>query len=182
MLNYCSLSLRLYLSCLISICALPYSFAQNPEAGRGIGSLKLGMNTGEVEWELGFRGFWTEREDASENELYLARIHGIDFDYVLHYEHIMWLPIRSVFFSNGRANLIEVSSYPEYFRMLCSDMSTERGLGFWVDQDVIKAAYGRTRVHKSGGKQYMVYKKEGLGMQLENGELRSMCIFKPPMP
>jgi hypothetical protein len=156
--------------------------AQDIRAGVGIGSLRLGMNYGEVEWELGFRGFRTVRAEATAADLEYARQAGLEFDTVVRYEHIMWLPVASVFFRDGRAEMIVVSSYPEYFRMLCSDLLTEKNLAFWTGEKEVRERYGRNKIQKKDGFEFIAYRDQGLLLALDRGQVRTMCIFAAAMP
>ena len=170
---------------LLSLCsfALAGSLnAQDIRAGVGIGSLRLGLSHGEVEWELGFRGFSTEKAQVTAADLEYARQAGIEFDMVVRYEHIMWLPVAAVFFRDGRAEMIVISSYPEYFRMLCADLMTEKNLAFWAGEKEVRERYGRSKSQKKDGFDYIAYRDQGLLLALDRNQVRTMCIFAAAMP
>jgi hypothetical protein len=150
-------------------------------SGEGIMDVKIGADWDEVEWELGFKGKKVNKSDIGPTLMLIAREAGIDFDFVVRYQHIMWLPVSDLFFKDDKVCLIQLSSYPEYFEILCVDIGTTEGLNFWDDMERSKYIYGNKADVKMEEKSYLVFKDSGLGVELLNNEVRTMFIFQPQM-
>jgi len=149
--------------------------------GEGIMDVKLGADWDEIEWELGFKGKKVEKEKATPSVNFIAQQAGIEFDFVVRYQHIMWLPVSDLYFKEGKVNLIVLSSYPEYYQMLCADIGTTEGLNFWNNTEDVKRIYGVKNEVKSNDESYFFYRKKGLGVELLENEVRSMFIFPAQM-
>lgn len=150
-------------------------------SGEGIMDVKIGADWDEVEWELGFKGKKIDRIDTGSGLDLIARETGIDFDFVVSYQHIMWLPVSDLFFKDDKICMIQLSSYPEYNQMLCVDIGTTEGLNFWDDIERVKDIYGSKTDLKKEEKSYIVFNDWGLGVELLNNEVRTMFIFQPQM-
>lgn len=157
------------------------SYSQFLISGEGIMDVKVGADWDEVEWELGFKGKKIEKRDAEMDLILLAQETGVDFDFVVHYQHIMWLPVSDLFFKDDKICMIQLSSYPEYYKMLCADIGTTEGLNFWDNIDRVNDIYGLKTDLKSEEKAYIVLNERGLGVELLNNEVRTMFIFHPQM-
>ncbi|MCK5103960.1 MAG: hypothetical protein KAQ62_09200 [Cyclobacteriaceae bacterium] len=149
--------------------------------GEGIMDVKIGADWDEIEWELGFRGKKIDRINVIPALKFIAREADIDFDYVVSYQHIMWLPVSDLFFKNDKVCMIQLSSYPEYYKMLCVDIGTTEGLNFWDAADRVKEIYGSNTNSKNEKKSYFVFNDKGLGVELLENEVRSMFIFQHQM-
>lgn len=150
-------------------------------SGEGIMDVKIGADWDEVEWELGFKGKKIDKIDTGSALDLIARETGIDFDFVVSYQHIMWLPVSDLFFKDDKICMIQLSSYPEYYQMLCVDIGTTEGLNFWDDIERVKDIYGSKTYLKKEEKSYIVFNDWGLGVELLNNEVRTMFIFQPQM-
>ena len=157
------------------------SYGQILFAGEGIMDVKLGADWDQVEWELGFKGERYEKNNVRPELQFLADAAKIDFDFVVSYQHIMWLPISELFFKNDSICMIQLTSYPEYNQMLCLDIGTMEGLNFWDDSEKVTEIYGKLEQLEKDGKSFFVYKEEGLAVELFNDEVRTMLIFQPQM-
>jgi hypothetical protein len=147
--------------------------------GEGIMDIKLGADWDEIEWELGFRGEKLSYEQSSEAIKLIARNADIDFDYMVRYNHIMWLPVSDLLFKDNKVCMIQLSSYPEYNQMLSADIGTTEGLNFWDTPQQISQAYGEFKSIPSGDKIIVVIKEKGLGVEISENEVRTMFIFQP---
>ena len=147
----------------------------------GLMDVKIGVDWDEIEWELGFRGEKVDRIDTPPPLKFIAQEAGIDFDFVVRYQHIMWLPVSDLFFKNEKVCMIQLNSYPEYNQMLCADIGTMEGLNFWDNAENVKELYGNNTESKNGEKSYFVFREKGLGVELLEDEVRSMFIFQPQM-
>jgi len=146
--------------------------------GQGLMDVKIGADWDEVEWELGFRGKKFDKEKTDQDLLLIAKEAEIDFDFVVRYQHIMWLPVSDLFFKNDKICMIQISSYPEYNDMICADIGTTEGLNFWDDVERVKNIYGNNTELKKDGKSYIVFNTQGLGVELSDNEVRAMFIFQ----
>ena len=157
------------------------SFGQFLIPGEGIMDVKIGSDWDEIEWELGFRGIRVEKEDANASLKHIAAESKIDYDFIVSYQHLMWLPVSELFFKDGKVCMIQLSSYPEYNMMICVDIGTTEGLNFWDDTEKIEEIYGSEKISESGDKGYLVFNEKGIGVELLDNEARSMFIFQPQM-
>ncbi len=155
------------------------NYAQFLLPGEGIMDVKLGADLDEIEWELGFRGMRKEFAQADEKTKLIAENAGIDFDFMISYNHIMWLPISELLFKDGKVCMVQLSSYPEYNQMLSADIGTIDGLNFWDTEQEIKKLYGDYRTVKSGEKTIVIIEQKGLGAEMSENEVRTMFIFEP---
>ncbi len=174
------MSRHLYILFVLVFC-INTVYSQNLKPGYGIRDLRLGIDWGEVEWELGFKGKKYSKDAVDERMKYIADKFELDYDYVVEYQHIMWLPVSNIFFKDEKANMIILSSYPEYYKMLCRDINTEEGLRFWQKEEDLKQIYGKGKTFKNFGKEYIYYKDKGIGVEVDNEEIRTICIFNPQM-
>lgn len=141
--------------------------------------VKIGADWDEIEWELGFKGIKVEKENANSVLNHIAQEAGIEFDFIVSYQHIMWLPVSDLFFKDGKVRFIQLSSYPEYNMMLCADIGTLEGLNFWDDVGRLKEVYSDVEKSTNGDKLYFISKKKGFGVEIMNDETRTMFIFQP---
>ena len=148
-------------------------------SGEGIMDVKIGADWDQVEWELGFKGKKVEKLNAPQDLKFIAQEAGMDFDFVVRYRHIMWLPVSDLFFKDDKVCMIQLSSYPEYNKMLCVDIGTTEGLNFWDDADRVKEIYGNNSDSKNEEKSYILINEKGLGVELFENQIRSMFIFQP---
>ena len=148
---------------------------------QGLMDVKIGADWDEIEWELGFRGVKINKTDTPQELKFIAQEAGIDFDFVVCYQHIMWLPVSDLFFKDDKVCMIQVSSYPEYYQMLCADIGTTEGLNFWDNAEKVKEIYGTNTESKNTKKLYFVFKEKGLGVELQEDEVRAMFIFQSQM-
>lgn len=174
--------MRIGVVCLIIFfLATSKNYGQFLISGEGIMDVKIGADWDEVEWELGFKGKKIDKGDVSPPLMLIAQETGIDFDFVVSYQHIMWLPVSDLFFKNDRICMIQLSSYPEYYKMICVDIGTTEGLNFWDNMEIVKDIYGDKPELKKEEKSYIVFNDKGLGVELLNNEVRTMFIFQPQM-
>jgi hypothetical protein len=167
---------------LIAFLFLPtLSLGQFIIPGEGIMDVKTGTDRDELEWELGFTGKRIEKTEASPEMTFIAESAGIDFDFVVSYQHIMWLPVKDVFFKDGKINLVSLSSYPEYNQMICGDIGTVEGLNFWQNANMVQEIYGNTNSLKSDDKTFLFYPEKGIGTELSANEVRTIFIFPAQM-
>ncbi len=157
------------------------SYGQFLIPGEGIMDVKLGADWDEIEWELGFRGKKLEKAEVGEEMNLIAQKAGIDFDFMISYQHIMWLPVSDLLFKDNKVCLIQLSSYPEYNQMLSADIGTLEGLNFWDTREEIKNVYGDYPTLSLGSKSVVLIADKGLGMELSENEVRTMFIFLPQM-
>lgn len=161
--------------------SLNESYGQFLIPGEGLMDVKIGSDWDEVEWELGFRGEKISKPKVNPELLLIAKEAGIDFDFAVSYQHIMWLPVSDLFFKDDKICMIQISSYPEYNNMICVDIGTTEGLNFWDDIEKVKETYGNNTDLKREGKSYIVFNDQGLGVELSKNEVRTMFIFQPQM-
>lgn len=147
----------------------------------GIVDVRLGIDWDEVEWELGFRGERIEKSHASTTLDLLAKAAGIDYDFVVSYQHLMWLPVSDLFFKDDKICMIQLSSYPEYNKMICADIGTVEGLNFWDNKEKVKEIYGNFKEVENEGKSYLIYNEKGIGVEILDNEVRTMLIFQAQM-
>jgi hypothetical protein len=147
--------------------------------GEGIMDVKLGADMYEVEWELGFKGKRIEKDQVDDRMKTIADVAGIDFDYLIQYNHIMWLPVSELLLKDDKVCMVQLSSYPEYNQMLSADIGTMEGLNFWDSSVEIEKIYGKFQIIDYNEKSIVCLKDEGLGMELSNNEIRTMFIFRP---
>lgn len=156
-------------------------FGQFLIPGEGIMDVKIGSDWDEIEWELGFRGIRVEKGDASASLKHIAEESEIDYDFIVSYQHLMWLPVSELFFKDDKVCMIQLSSYPEYNMMICVDIGTTEGLNFWDNAEKIEEVYGTEIISESGNRGYLVFNEKGIGVELFDNEARSMFIFQPQM-
>lgn len=164
---------------IIFFLAVNKNYGQFLISGEGIMDVKIGADWDEVEWELGFKGKKIDSVDVASTLVLIAEESGINFDFVVSYQHIMWLPVSDLFFKDDKICMIQLSSYPEYYKMLCVDIGTTEGLNFWDDMDRVNDIYGSKIDLKKEEKSYIVFNNKGLGVELLNNEVRTMFIFQP---
>ncbi len=148
-------------------------------AGEGFMDVKLGLDWDEIEWELGFRGVKVDKTDMVPALQLVAEKAGIDFDFMVNYQYIMWAPVTTLFLKDNTVIMMQLSSYPEYNKMLCADIGTLEGLNFWDNSEAVKKIYGNPVSFNNGDKTYFIIKDKGLVIELKDDEVRSMFIFKP---
>lgn len=149
--------------------------------GEGIMDAKIGADWDEIEWELGFKGFKIDKADVPQNLDFIAKKAGVDYDFVISYQHIMWLPVSELFFKDDRVCLVQLSSYPDYYKMLCVDIGTVEGLNFWENPERVREIYGDVQGLKNDENSYFIYAKKGIGVEISENEVRTMFIFQPQM-
>ena len=149
--------------------------------GEGIMDVKIGADWDEVEWELGFKGEKVDKADVDPELTFIANAARVDFDFVVKYQHLMWLPVSELFFKDDKICMIQLSSYPEYYKMFCADIGTVEGLNFWDNPSSVNEVYGNHENVKNGGKSYVLISDKGLGIQIFESEVRTMFIFQPQM-
>lgn len=171
--------LKLHLCFLFFVGALLAQAQPVIDAGEGINDLKIGNDPDEVVWVLGFKGIKLTREGVADVLKIQAEQLGIDFDYVYNYQHIMALPISTLYFKNDKVVMIVVSSYPEYNEVLCLGIKTKDGLNFWDNEHAMKKIYGKKYETKSSDFQFYYYRDQGLGVSIDDNQIRTMTIFKP---
>ncbi len=161
--------------------ALSQSFAQFLIPGEGIMDVKIGADWDEVEWELGFKGHMSDKEDVSPEVQLIADNAGQDFDFAVSYQHIMWLPVTTLLFKEGKVCMIQLGSDAEYNQMLCENIGTMEGLNFWDNAAKIHEIYGNEKLESktSDGITYKICKGRGIAVGLEEDEVRTMLIFQP---
>jgi hypothetical protein len=157
------------------------SYGQFIIPGEGLMDVKIGSDWDEIEWELGFRGEKIEKMNAISSLKLLADQSEIDFDFIVSYQHIMWLPVSDLFFKDNKVCMIQISSYPEYYKMLCMDIGTVEGLNFWDEEIRVQEIYGNSRALKIDEKAYYAFNEKGLGVEILNNEVRTMVIFQAQM-
>lgn len=147
--------------------------------GEGIMGVKLGVDWDEIEWELGFRGKRIDFEECSEEIKLIAAQTEIEFDFMVSYEHLMWLPVSQLLFKDDKVCLVQLNSYPEYNQMISADIGTTEGLNFWDTPTEIEQIYVNFISLSHGEKTFILIKDKGLGMELSENEVRTMFIFEP---
>jgi len=147
--------------------------------GDGIMGVKVGADQDETEWELGFKGKKIEYQNSDEKIRNIASKIGIQFDYMIKYNHVMWLPVSELLFKDGKVCLVQLSSYPEYNQMLSSDIGTIDGLNFWDTEEALSKIYRNYQSFSSDERKIVIIKNRGLGVELHENEVRSMFIFEP---
>jgi hypothetical protein len=158
-----------------------YCYSQFLIPGEGIMDVRLGADWDEIEWELGFKGKKISKAEVPPEFEYIATKSNIDFDYVVSYQHIMWLPVSDLFFKDDKVCLIQLSSYPEYNMMLCADIGTMEGLNFWDGPEEVKELYDSIEETSFNSKTYYIDSQKGFGLEMLNNETRAMFIFQPQM-
>lgn len=146
--------------------------------GKGIEDVKIGSTPDEIVWALGFKGLKLTKEGVAEVLKVQAEMLGIDFDYVYNYQHIMALPVSTVYFKDDKAVIIVISSYPEYNEVLCLGIKTSEGLNFWDGESEMKKLYGKNYESKSSDFQFYFYRDKGLSVSVDGKDIRTMSIFK----
>jgi len=149
--------------------------------GEGIMDVKIGADWDEVEWELGFKGQKVDSADAAEELTFFAQAAGVDFDFVVQYQHLMWLPVSELYFKDDKVCMILLSSYPEYYKMICADIGTVEGVNFWDNPADVTEVYGNYKNVENGKNSYIMINDIGLGIQIFENEVRTMFIFQPQM-
>jgi hypothetical protein len=162
-----------------SIFSATMGYGQFLLSGEGIMDVKLGADWDEIEWELGFRGKKIEKSQVGEEVMLLAQNAGIEFDFMISFNHLMWLPVSELLFKDNKVCMIRLSSYPEYNQMISADIGTVEGLNFWDSVAEIKTVYGEYPVIAHGAKSFIVIGDKGLGLGLSDDEVRTMFIFQP---
>ena len=147
--------------------------------GEGLMDVKIGSDWDEIEWELGFKGKKIRKSDVSSSLLHLSKTANVEFDFVVSYRHLMWLPVSELYFKNDRVCMIRIDSSPDYYKMLCVDIGTVEGLNFWDKTERVKEIYGSRKFSKHDGKSFVAFSNIGLGVELSEDEVRSMVIFQP---
>ena len=155
------------------------NYAQFLIPGEGIMDIKLGADWDEIEWELGFRGEKLTYEQASDEIKLIAKNAEIEFDFMIRYKHIMWLPVSDLLFKDNKVCMIQLSSYPEYNQMISADIGTLEGLNFWDTPTEIEKVYGNFQSVPFGDKTIALINEKGLGVELSENEVRTMFIFQP---
>ena len=157
------------------------SYSQFLIPGEGYADIRVGLDWDEIEWELGFRGVKIDKKDLDKELILVAEKAGIDYDFVVNYQYIMWAPVTKLFFKDNVVVMFQMSSYPEYNKMLCADIGTVDGLNFWDDEKAIKKIYGDIPSFSYEKKTFFLAKNKGLVIEVKDGEVRSLFIFKPEM-
>ena len=174
--------MRIFISVLFCFSlGLGKSYAQFVIPGEGIMDVKIGADWDEVEWELGFKGERVEKNSVEKEKIFLTEKTGVDFDFMVRYQHLMWLPVTDLYFKDDKVNMIVLSSYPEYYKMLCADIGTVEGLNFWDNPERVKELYKHAENVENGEKTYILVLEKGLGVQIFENEVRTMFIFQPQM-
>lgn len=155
------------------------SYAQFLIPGEGIMDVKIGADWDEIEWELGFRGEKVDFSDSREEIKMIAQKADIEFDFMIKFNHLMWLPVSELLFKDGKVCMVQLSSYPEYNQMMSADIGTLEGLNFWDGTNEIEQVYGDFQSLNSGDKSIILIKEKGLGVELSKNEVRKMFIFQP---
>ena len=158
-----------------------WNYGQFLIPGEGIMDVKIGADWDEIEWELGFKGIKINKENVAPEIEFIAQQAGIDFDFAVRYQHIMWLPVSDLLFKDGKVCFIALSSYPEYNQMLCVDIGTTEGLNFWNEGEIVNRIYGNNTMLKNDEKSFLIYAQKGFGVELLENELRTMFIFPVQM-
>lgn len=152
-------------------------YAQFLIPGHGISDVKIGADRDEIEWELGFKGKKSMSSDVPAHLLKIAEYAGIDFDFLVSFNHLMWLPVTELLFKDGKVCMIRLSSIPEFNQMLSADIGTEEGLSFWDSAEQVEAIYKEHDKYADGLKTIFLVKAKGLGVELYDNEVRTMFIF-----
>jgi len=164
---------------IVFIVCVGHSYGQFLIPAEGIMDVKIGSDWDQVEWELGFKGKKIEKTNVGSSLNFIAQEAGIEYDFVVSYQHIMWLPVSDLFFKNDKICMIQLSSYPEYNKMICADIGTVEGLNFWDDKEKVTEIYGNFKEVENEGKSYFVYNEKGFGVEILDNEVRTMLIFQP---
>ena len=80
-------------------------------SGEGIMDVKIGADWDQVEWELGFKGKKVEKLNAPQELKFIAQEAGMDFDFVVRYRHIMWLPVSDLDTSNSYRRSLAIKNW-----------------------------------------------------------------------
>jgi len=156
-------------------------FAQFLIPAEGINDIKIGLDEEEIQWELGFKGKKTPRAQARQEMEFIAKAAGLDYDYLISFQHLMLLPVSDFMVKEGKVCFLALSSYPEYNKMFCADIGTLEGLNFWDNPARVEEVYGKSAILKNGDKAYMIYKEKGVGVEMLNNEVRMIFIFQPAL-
>jgi len=156
-------------------------FAQFLIPAEGIMDVKIGLDEEEVQWELGFKGKKVPRTQARPEMEFIANAAGLDYDYLISFQHLMSLPVSDYMIKDGKVCFLALSSYPEYNKMFCADIGTEEGLNFWDGPERVMELYGNNTILKNGDKTYLIYKAKGIGVEMLNNEVRAIFIFQPAL-
>lgn len=143
--------------------------------------VKIGADWDEVEWELGFKGHKMEKTDISPALQLIANEAGLDYDFAVSYQHIMWLPVTDLLFKDGKVCMIQLNSKAEYNQMLCENIGTMEGLNFWDNATKIHEIYGNDNLESKSSEEtsFKICKEKGIAIGLHDDEARSMLIFHP---
>ncbi len=144
----------------------------------GINDIKIGLDEEEIQWELGFKGKKVPRTQARQEMEFIAKSAGLDYDYLISFQHLMLLPASDFMVKDGKVCFLALSSYPEYNKMFCADIGTLEGLNFWDNPERVTEVYGKSTVLKNGDKTYLIYKEKGVGVEMLNNEVRMIFIFQ----
>ena len=170
---------KLFGTLLFSLLFLPSIYAQIIiEPGKGINNLKIGSTPDEVVWEMAFKGIKLTKAGVPEVLKIQADMLSMDFDYVYNYQHIMAIPVSTVYFKNDKVVMIVVSSYPEYNEVLCLGVKTKEGLNFWDDEHAMKRIYGKKHETYQSDFDFHYYPELGLSVSIDDKQIRTMTIFK----
>ncbi|BDC98698.1 hypothetical protein [Persicobacter psychrovividus] len=171
---------------LLLIGATSISLGQTLRPGKGVGELTLGMTIDDVTWILGFEGKRISYDDyltasVQSNPKSLPET-KIDFDYCLDYVFIMTLPVEKIFMKDDKVVMIQLSSFPDYNKILCEDIETDNGVRFFEDASVLdqhfkKGTAGPSALHSNLSN--IFYYNEGIAFGLEKDKIRAMYIFDP---
>jgi len=156
-------------------------FGQFIIPGEGVMDVKLGADWDQIEWELGFKGEMVEKENEDMAANHVAELTNISYDFIVSYQHLMWLPISELYFKDNKLCMLRLSSYPEYNQMICGDLGTLEGLNFWDNSEKVMGIYGPFDSDNVSGKSYYIYSEKGLALEMTDNEVRAMFIFQPQM-
>ncbi|WP_053404331.1 hypothetical protein [Persicobacter sp. CCB-QB2] len=174
---------------LTTLCLLligQFALGQTVSPGKGVGELTLGMTVDDVTWVLGFEG-----KKISYDDYLIASVRAnpkslpetkIDFDYCLDYVFIMTLPVEKVFVKDEKVVMIQLSSFPDYNKILCEDIQTDDGVKFFQDAQILDGHYaegvkGPAALHSNLNNVF--YYNKGVAFGLDNDKIRAMYIFNP---
>ena len=156
-------------------------FSQFLIPAEGIMDIKVGLDEEEIQWELGFKGKKVPRAQARQDMDFIARSAGLDYDYLISFQHLMSLPVSDIMVKDGKVCFVALSSYPEYNKMFCADIGTMEGLNFWDNPARVVEVYGKNTILKNENKTYLIYKEKGVGVEMLDNEVRAIFIFQPAL-
>ena len=130
---------------------------------------------------LGFKGEMISSESSDKGANHIANSLDMSYDFLVTYQHLMWLPISELYFKENKLCMIRLSSYPEYNQMICGDLGTMEGLSFWDDPEKVVSIYGSIDSQSNSDKTYYIYSEKGLAVEMTDNEVRAMFIFQPQM-